>query len=85
MVFTQLYCNSPTPANPSRGLLQPVQLGALLPGRRPVRGSTTVPWGSVIITGGASPDGNVCVGVNGSLTTGSTTVTTPIGICGTSN
>ena len=46
-------------------------------------------WGGVIVTGGATPDGSVCVGVNGSLTTTagsiSTTVVTPIEICGNSN
>jgi hypothetical protein len=88
MGFTQLYCNSLTPANPSVDCSNQCLWAPCYP-IVDVSGFNYGAWGSILITGGATPDGGVCVGVNGSLTTsgtsGSTTVITPIAVCGTSN
>ncbi len=88
MGFTQLYCSSLTPANPSVDCSNQCNWAPCYP-IVDVSGFNYGAWGSILVTGGATPDGLVCVGVNGLLTTsgtsGSTTVITPIGVCGTSN
>jgi hypothetical protein len=88
MVFSQQYCSSPTPANPSVDCSNQCLWAPCYPVVNLSQyqfGS----WGAVVITGGTAPDGPVCVGVTGSLTTtgtsGSTTVITPIAVCGSSN
>jgi hypothetical protein len=84
MVFSQLYCNSQTPVDRSADCSSQCNWAPCYPVvdlSQFAYGS----WGSVNITGGATPEGAVCVGVTGSLTIGSTTVNTPINICGTDN
>jgi hypothetical protein len=88
MTYTQLYCNSPIPASPSVDCSNQCNWAPCYP----VVDLSNFSYGArgaIVVTGGASPEGGVCVDVAGSLTTtggsGSTTVITPIGICGTSN
>jgi hypothetical protein len=88
MTFTQLYCNSQTPADKSTDCSNQCNWAPCYPIidlTQFVHGA----HGSVGVTGGTTPDGGVCVTVTGSLTTtgpsGSTTVNTPIQVCGTSN
>lgn len=89
MIFSQQYCSSPTPANPSLDCSNQCNWSPCYP-VVDLSGFGHGSWGAIIVTGGSTPDGGpVCVDVTGSLTTSggsvSTTVQTPITVCGSSD